>query len=195
MLQITLFLFISLFSNCLCLQDDYYWRDYTNGEVPSDAIVGGQNSEGLNIYIGQAYIHGKGNIVTEIFSGIQEVYATTGTGVGPGIVKTTEAIKILCGPGQNLYWTRTNRNTVHSLLVNHDAVIGGYQLYTNTTRGTLNIGRHIAHNKIGRIDTFNLYPYLYFNNNTQEDFETTFEILLYTKNKNIDSKSDNNSKK
>ncbi|XP_044271167.1 uncharacterized protein LOC123015484 [Tribolium madens] len=180
MLQLTHLLFIFLFGNCLCFQDDYYWREYTDGEVPVDAIVGGQNSEGINIYIGQAYIKDRGIIVTEIFAGIQEVYVP----MSGEAVKTAEVIKILCGPEQNLYWASTNSTSVHSLLVNRDAVIGGHEYgkKDSDAHGILHIGKNKAQNKIGKIPIFEKDPQFYFSDNLKESTATTFEILLYKKN-------------
>ena len=53
---------------------DYYWREYT-GTIPDDALVGGQDINKKDVYIGQAYVHGDGLIVSEIFPGVREVHA------------------------------------------------------------------------------------------------------------------------
>ncbi|XP_044265867.1 uncharacterized protein LOC123012123 [Tribolium madens] len=176
MLRITHFLFIFLFSCCLCLQDEYYWRDYTNGEVPPDAIIGGQNSEGVDIYIGQVYIPNNGLLIGEIFAGIQEVYVPI-----KGVKKATEGIKILCGPQQSLYWEYANNSTIHSLLVNHDAVIGGVQFDSDTSLGTVHIGRLTSHDKVGRIPSWAENPWMSFYDTQTEWSTPVYEILLYKK--------------
>nr|XP_015837640.1 PREDICTED: uncharacterized protein LOC107398348 isoform X2 [Tribolium castaneum] len=68
----------------LCLQENYYWRQYT-GDVPEDAVVGGEDINSKNIYIGQAYVKNGGLIVCQIFPGIKQVYVPFGG------IKTVEA--------------------------------------------------------------------------------------------------------
>jgi hypothetical protein len=51
---------------------NYYWREYT-GEIPKDAIVGGRDIDGKNIYIGQAYIKNEGIMEVQITPGVRQV--------------------------------------------------------------------------------------------------------------------------
>ncbi|XP_044263735.1 uncharacterized protein LOC123010718 [Tribolium madens] len=172
-----LFLFLSISRQCLCLQDDYYWRDYTDGEVPIDAVVGGKIADGKNVYIGQAYIENQGEVVCEIFDGIKEVYVPTRDNI---IQKIEDNIKILCGPQQNLYWVPTDSNNVHTLLANNSGVHGGHQ----DGQGKINIGRININggSKIGKIDTFYKTDVtMFYNNNLKEESAMSYEILLYKK--------------
>ncbi|KYB25466.1 hypothetical protein TcasGA2_TC034236 [Tribolium castaneum] len=179
MLRFIYLLSIFLLSNsqqCLCLQYDYFWRDYIDGEVPRDAIVAGRNNNSENIYIGQAYVHKLGLATCEIFSGVKEVYVPM-----YGIQKVEDYIKILCGTQQNLYWMSTTSTSLPTLLLDHVAVIGGNEDGQNG-KGTLYVGR-IHFNgelKIGKIDTFN-GTFIHFNNNMKEEHSNSYEILLLKK--------------
>jgi hypothetical protein len=51
---------------------EYYWKEYA-GVIPPDALPGGRDLDGRNTYIGQAYIHGHGLYVAQIFPGKNEL--------------------------------------------------------------------------------------------------------------------------
>ncbi|XP_044260902.1 uncharacterized protein LOC123008908 [Tribolium madens] len=175
-------LFVFLLSNsqqCLCLQYDYYWRDFIGGEVPRDAIVAGQNIKNKNIYIGQAYVNKSGLITGEIFSGVTEVYIPM-----DGIQKIDKNIKILCGTQQNLYWMPTNGSSLSSLLVNHIAVTGGYEYATGQDyQGILYIGRlkYNGEYKIGKIVSYYGPNMFLFNDNMSQVQVSSYEVLLLQK--------------
>jgi hypothetical protein len=57
-----------------CTDANYYWREYT-GKIPPDAVVGGADINGENVYIGQAYVKNSGLIPAQINAGVKEVYA------------------------------------------------------------------------------------------------------------------------
>jgi hypothetical protein len=57
--------------NC---NSEYFWREYT-GSVPEDTIVGGQDINGKDIYIGQAYVRNEGLIPVRISAGVRQVHA------------------------------------------------------------------------------------------------------------------------
>ncbi|XP_044264191.1 uncharacterized protein LOC123011011 [Tribolium madens] len=180
MLRFTFLLFVFLLSisrQCICLQDYYYWRDYTNGEVPIDAVIGGKIEDGRNVYIGQAYIQNQGEVVCEIFDGVREVYVPIRNDI---VQKVEENIRILCGPQQNLYWVPTDSKNVHKLLVNNIGVRGGHE----DGDGEINIGRININGgfKIGKIDTYyeSDVP-MFYNNNLKEESAMSYEILLYKK--------------
>lgn len=59
----------ALCGNCL-LFDDYYWREY-NGEVPHDAVKGGDGPNGTT-YVGQVLALDLSPV--EIQNGTQDVY-------------------------------------------------------------------------------------------------------------------------
>jgi hypothetical protein len=75
-------------NNQLTTDLGYYWREYT-GEVPEDAIVGGKDSNGKNIYIGQAYIRNEGLLVVQITPGVRQVFAPS-----HGVKKTDKYVKV-----------------------------------------------------------------------------------------------------
>jgi hypothetical protein len=71
---VALILFIIGVQDAACYQRDYFWREYT-GSVPEDAIVGGQDINGKDIYIGQAYVRNEGLIPVRISAGVRQVHA------------------------------------------------------------------------------------------------------------------------
>ncbi|KYB25002.1 hypothetical protein TcasGA2_TC031416 [Tribolium castaneum] len=167
----------------LCLQENYYWRQYT-GDVPKDAVVGGQDINHKNIYIGQAYVQNEGLIVAQIFPKIREVYAPIN-----GIKKIQNHIKILCGPYENFYWASANSSKLHLQLIGQHAVIGGHE----DGHGVINIGRisYEGETKIGKINSFRTETAaFFFNKNQKEAFVNSYEILLYRENSyDIDARS------
>lgn len=68
---------------------DYFWREYTGGIIPADAVRGGSDINGQDTYIGQAYIKNRGIIVVQIHSEIREVLVPIS-----GVVKTSQYIKV-----------------------------------------------------------------------------------------------------
>ncbi|XP_044262490.1 uncharacterized protein LOC123009958 [Tribolium madens] len=179
-----IYLLLSNSHQYLCLQKDYYWRQYT-GEVPKDAVVGGQDINHKDIYIGQAYVKNEGLIVAQIFPDRKEVYAPI-----KGIKKIEgNIIKILCGPQENFYWIPVNSGNLHLQLIDQHAVIGGHE----DGHGLINIGRisYEGETKIGKINSFNAGNALFFFNKYQnEEHINSYEILLYKENNlDIDARS------
>jgi hypothetical protein len=87
----SLHLFLLLLVPLTSCQDntaDYYWREYT-GIIPRDAIAGGANINGEQIYIGQAYVKNSGFIPAQINGGVKEVYVPIS-----GVQKIDERIKV-----------------------------------------------------------------------------------------------------
>ncbi|XP_068917934.1 uncharacterized protein [Tenebrio molitor] len=151
---------------------DYYWREYT-GEVPEDAILGGRDINGNNIYIGQAYVKNEGLVVVQITPGVRQVLAPM-----KGIKKIDKYIKILCGPQQKVFWMSSNSSNLHLALIDKHAVIGGHE----DGLGYINIGRisHEGEVKIGKINSFSAESaQFYFNDNGLERLITSYEILMY----------------
>jgi hypothetical protein len=70
-LHLLLLLLIPLAS---CTDANYYWREYTEN-IPPDALVGGADINGENVYMGQAYVKNSGLIPVQIKAGVKEVYA------------------------------------------------------------------------------------------------------------------------
>ncbi|RZC38604.1 DUF3421 domain containing protein, partial [Asbolus verrucosus] len=155
----------------LAQKEDYYWQDY-DGCIPTDAIVGGQDSNGTNIYIGQVYVRSKGLMVAQINVGDTEVYAAIN-----GIQKVDSNIKILCGNQENFYWMESNCTVLHDMLENRTAVLGGHEDY----EGDINIGRveYEGETRIGKVNTFQLNgdSFFFFNNDGEEKLLKSYEIL------------------
>ncbi|KAJ3645424.1 hypothetical protein Zmor_023083 [Zophobas morio] len=111
---------------------NYYWREY-NGQIPADAIIGGQDINGDNVYIGQAYVSKWGLFTGQIKPGLTEVFITN-----HGITKVDKYIKILCGfPQESFVWLPTNATSLHMTLLDKHVIIGGHQ----DGSGIMNVGR------------------------------------------------------
>ncbi|KAJ3636629.1 hypothetical protein MTP99_000153 [Tenebrio molitor] len=162
-------------NNQLTTDLGYYWREYT-GEVPEDAIVGGKDSNGKNIYIGQAYIRNEGLLVVQITPGVRQVFAPS-----HGVKKTDKYVKILCGPQEKVYWMSSTPSNIHLDLIDKHAVVGGHE----DGWGYMSIGRinYQGDIKIGKINTFSIEePYLYFIGNGKErTVSNSYQILMYNK--------------
>lgn len=67
----------------------YYWKEYL-GNIPTDAIIGGTDVSGRNIYIAQAYVSCRGSIPAMIYQGDKEIHVAT----HGGTVTTGKNIKV-----------------------------------------------------------------------------------------------------
>ena len=67
---------------------NYYWREY-GGKIPADAIPGGRDINGDNVYIGQAYMQNRGLFIGQIKPGSTEVFITN-----HGVTKVDKYIKV-----------------------------------------------------------------------------------------------------
>ncbi|KAF5302097.1 hypothetical protein FQR65_LT08648 [Abscondita terminalis] len=88
---------------------DYYWRDY-QGLVPSDAIVGGVDLDGIKTYIGQFSVEAQ---YGQQKSKIHLLPATIRIGVVGAYApyygrvvyaNHTDNVKVLCGPYASRFW-------------------------------------------------------------------------------------------
>ncbi|RZC33801.1 DUF3421 domain containing protein [Asbolus verrucosus] len=182
MLQSTLSLCVIfpalIISHVSTLQENYYWREYT-GYVPPDAIAGGKDINGDDIYIGQAYIRGEGLMVVQIYPGTREIQAAI-----KGVKKVDKYTKILCGPLQNFSWLTVTSSNLHLVLLNKHAVIGGHE----DGQGQINIGRisYEGETKIGKVNSFVVgdASFRFADNNDREPVVKSYEILLYYNNDN-----------
>ncbi|RZC34222.1 DnaJ and/or DUF3421 domain containing protein [Asbolus verrucosus] len=156
------------------LEENYYWRDYT-GSVPEDAVVGGKNVNGKNVYIGQAYDRNVGLIPVQINAGVKEVIIP----IFGKIKRTDKYTKILCGPQANFYWLPANATDLHLTLLDKHPVLGGHV----DGAGQINIGRisRDSETKIGRILSYDVgRAYFYFNDNGKEGVNIpSYEVLMY----------------
>ncbi|RZB38910.1 hypothetical protein BDFB_008835 [Asbolus verrucosus] len=173
-------------SKCVCScpcscnypPNDCYWRDYT-GVIPQDALSGGKDINGKDVYIGQAYIHQYGIFVVQIFPEITEVDVPC-----YGVKKTDKLIKILCTLHKERFsWTKINAQTYHVDTIDKHAVIGGYD-HRVPNKGVLHIGRvmHDGVLKIGEISAYSTSDVrLFFPHKDVEENTKIFEVLLYNK--------------
>ncbi|CAH2008505.1 unnamed protein product [Acanthoscelides obtectus] len=100
--------------------EEWYWKDY-NREIPTDAIVAG-TYKGQHRYIGQAYLHHYGIMVTTIIPGQNHSIVAC-----YGVKKVNKMIKILCSRNHhNFHWIETTPNTYLNDTMHLTTVIGGY---------------------------------------------------------------------
>ncbi|GJQ73013.1 hypothetical protein Trydic_g1649 [Trypoxylus dichotomus] len=114
-LCVLMWLWVCIHSSGAVLRN-YYWRDYSFGDVPDDAIE--IHNDGK--YVGHAYVNGSLLPVT--------IYPHYGFAIGElyGKVVVKDKIQILCTPEpSNLYWDLVNFNKpVDGQMKN--AIIGGF---------------------------------------------------------------------
>ena len=151
---------------------DHYWRDYT-GRIPDDAILAGNDKEGLPIYVGQALFKQIGLLPATISPKSKSIQVTAW-----GEVFTSDKnIKILCSQNPHLYrWVPTTIETMH-LLTNCVLLPGGTE-----TETTLYIGRaiHEMQLEIGKVyPNFSPYKGLALPQNGKQVSYYTFELLAY----------------
>ncbi|KAK5641161.1 hypothetical protein RI129_009708 [Pyrocoelia pectoralis] len=123
--------------------DDFYWRDYNDGEVPKDALPGGMDRDHKPTYIGQVVSQGA-IIPGQIIGGAQKIYFQGDYSAR----EASENIKILCTKNpENFEWAKTNGNDVRHFS-RLRLIPGGYQYGDH-----LYIGRGIAGNmlSVGKI--------------------------------------------
>ncbi|KAJ3636612.1 hypothetical protein MTP99_000141 [Tenebrio molitor] len=171
-LHLLLLLLIPLAS---CTDANYYWREYT-GKIPADAVVGGADINGENVYIGQAYVKNSGLIPAQINAGVKEVYAPI-----KGAQKVDRHIKILCGALEDFEWVPTNATNLHLELLNRQVVIGGHE----DGYGSVIVGRisYEGGTQIGKINAFtvgNSY-FRWVDIHKKEPGVTRYDVLVYQK--------------
>ncbi|RZC39954.1 DUF3421 domain containing protein, partial [Asbolus verrucosus] len=155
----------------------HYWRDY-NGVIPEDALPGGQNRDGDNIYIGQVYVHGLGLCIAPILptKGTREFYCRGDT------FQLTDAVKILCTKhSANFVWLPTSDLTFAEDTLNKNLVLGGRDGLA-TIHFDYYIGRIVFDGvvQIGIVDTFGedmVYLYVVHNGVQYTDIKS-FEVLV-----------------
>ncbi|RZC34220.1 hypothetical protein BDFB_003909 [Asbolus verrucosus] len=155
------------------LQEDYYRRHYI-GSIPEDAIIGGKNAEGSDVYIGQVYDRNVGLIAVQINPGVKEVIIP----IFDKIRKASKHISILCGSQDDFYWLRANASDLHLTLLEKHAVNGGHI----DNYGEISIGRisQEGETKIGIVVSYNVgNAYFIYNNDGVEKRVPSYEILVY----------------
>jgi hypothetical protein len=171
-LHLLLFLLIPLAS---CTDANYYWREYA-GNIPPDALVGGADINGENVYMGQAYVKNSGLIPVQIKAGVKEVYAPM-----KGAQKVDRYIKILCGALEDFAWVPTNATDLHLELLNRQVVTGGHEDET----GRVVVGRigFDGGTQIGKINTFPVGKsyFRWVDVHKKEREVTTYDVLVYQK--------------
>ncbi|KAK9694124.1 Protein of unknown function (DUF3421) [Popillia japonica] len=112
----------------IAVTQDFYWRDYSHGELPIDALEGG-----IGKYIGQVYYAGQGLLPATIYPHRNVAFSIYG-----GRLSIKEHIKILCtNQPKKFYWSRVNFNDSVDPVMK-DAVKGGFQNGYNLFIGTMN---------------------------------------------------------
>nr|CAH7729340.1 unnamed protein product [Callosobruchus chinensis] len=107
------------FSNIQCC-GEWYWKDY-NAEIPSDAVIAG-TYKGEHRYIGQAYIHHYGIMITTIVPGQNHSIVAC-----YGVKKVNRMMKILCSRNQhNFHWVKTTPSSYLNDTAHLTTVLGGY---------------------------------------------------------------------
>ncbi|RZC33547.1 DUF3421 domain containing protein, partial [Asbolus verrucosus] len=163
----------------------YYWRDY-NGKIPEDALPGGKDANGKNVYIGQIYVHDFGLFIGTIFQGKPEIEFSC-----YGIRKTdnTSVIKILCTKHKESFsWLPTTSKKLHTDTIDRHAVVGGYN---SKEGGIYNIARtmHEGSIQIGPTNSFTpgtAYFYFVYNNKHHITIgETTTAKFLKTPSQEV----------
>jgi hypothetical protein len=154
---------------------EYYWKEYA-GVIPPDALPGGRDLDGRNTYIGQAYIHGHGLYVAQIFPGKNELDVPC-----YGVKKADKDIKILCTKhADNFEWITTSNKYFHVNMTNKLPVPGGYESVGN--KGLLNIGRLTYQGvlKVGRVTSYELEnAKLFFTHSNIEKQASFYQVLNY----------------
>ncbi|KRT84515.1 hypothetical protein AMK59_1901, partial [Oryctes borbonicus] len=101
--------------NVEAVSQDFFWRDYIQGDIPCDAIEGAPGR-----YIGQAFY--KGNLVGTIYP-----YSDAAVIEMSGKVDIRTNVKIFCSnQPKNLYWEKVNFDNPHDGQMTN-VVKGGYQ--------------------------------------------------------------------
>ncbi|KAJ3636598.1 hypothetical protein MTP99_000129 [Tenebrio molitor] len=171
----SLHLFLLLLVPLTFCQDntaDYYWREYT-GVIPRDAVKGGANINGEQVYIAQAYVKNHGLIPGQINAGVKEVWVPI-----DGVQKIDQHIKILCSVN-NFVWVATNSTNLHVEMVDRQMVIGGHE----DDHGIIAVGRisYEGGTQIGKIDAFTVGDshFRWVDSNKNEGDVTSFDVLVY----------------
>ncbi|KAK5641556.1 hypothetical protein RI129_010103 [Pyrocoelia pectoralis] len=124
----------------------YCWREFY-GEVPPDAVPGGQDRAGNPTYIGQVYGKDLELLPATIVRG-SPIVTTTRTA---SAMQSDKNVKILCSNEQHKFkWIPTKYGDVH-MLSNCHLVNGGYEV-----EHFLHIGRvnHQAEVIIGKVFSY-----------------------------------------
>ncbi|RZC14261.1 DUF3421 domain containing protein, partial [Asbolus verrucosus] len=124
---------------CCCEEiPDYYWRDF-NGKIPKDALPGGKDVDGEDVYIGQIYVHDHGLLIGTIFQGKSEIKFPCS---GVRKADSSNVVKILCTKYKdNFSWLTVHASTLHTDTIDKQVVVGGYNGKEN---GVYNIGRRYS---------------------------------------------------
>ncbi|XP_044268764.1 uncharacterized protein LOC123013949 [Tribolium madens] len=127
--------YFCIISVCFAAGSDYYyWREFT-GVVPPDALPGGKDADGRDAYIGEAYIHGHGIYVVQIYPGEKEVAVPA-----YGFKTASFNIKILCTEDPEFFlWIQTTAKNYEKDIVGVEPVTVGYDGVGNS--GVVNVGR------------------------------------------------------
>ncbi|KAB0795852.1 hypothetical protein PPYR_07641 [Photinus pyralis] len=124
----------------------YYWREFSNGQIPSDAVAGGRDRAGNPTYIGQVYGLDLELLPATIIRGSPNATSTRHVSA----IQTDKNIKILCSNEQHKFrWIPTTVGETYKL-ANCHLVNGGSEV-----NYFLHIGRVYYQSEviIGKVNT------------------------------------------
>ncbi|KAF5287607.1 hypothetical protein FQA39_LY15810 [Lamprigera yunnana] len=124
----------------------YYWRDY-NGNIPYDAVKGGEDRKGNPTYIGQVYTKSFELLPATIYQGCSTVVFSAYN----KRLETDKNIKILCSDHpEKLSWYIIKNDEMHLLTQCH-LLVGGSEVNEFLNIGRVNYDGQIIIGKVFRI--------------------------------------------
>nr|CAH7764402.1 unnamed protein product [Callosobruchus chinensis] len=167
---------------------DCYWRQYNQGEIPPDAIIGGHDIHNRHTYIGQALVYAEAfnqTIYAEVPFNLNPHTKRHVLGVGgPVVIKSH--IKILCcAYDDSVEWIKTTSQSLFLDLTNRKPVLGGQQLHLEAPiKHDLLIGRTPAGKEqiVGKvlINGVQDIVFYYVNSNSTAMLNANpYEVLVY----------------
>ncbi|CAH1967109.1 unnamed protein product [Acanthoscelides obtectus] len=167
---------------------DCYWRQYLDGEIPSDAVQAGHDMLQRPTYIGQALVYTVAfnqTIYAEVPFNLNPFTETQFLGVG-GPIAVQSHIKILCCASEkSVEWVRTTPERIFFDLANRKPVLGGQQLHLEEPiKHDLLIGRTLPSKEqiVGKILMNNADHVIFYyvnGSNTAMLRVSPYEVLVY----------------
>ncbi|XP_031346799.1 uncharacterized protein LOC116173450 isoform X2 [Photinus pyralis] len=158
---------------CLCtyavavVAQGYYWREFSNGHIPSDAVVGGRDRAGNPTYIGQLYGLDFELLPATIIRGSPNATSTRHVSA----IQTDKNIKILCSYEPHKFrWIPTIAGEAYKL-ANCHLVNGGSEVNVSLHIGRVNYQSEVI---IGKVFSELSIPY----NGVPINFKA-FQILAW----------------
>ncbi|XP_018564031.1 uncharacterized protein LOC108905572 [Anoplophora glabripennis] len=147
-----------------CNDGEYYWRPWTAGSPPSDAVTT-RDYRGVS-YIVEAYVPYYGLFIGQVFANQHRVNVSvpSSSKTSDFVIQDSRYLKVLCTQNlEKLAWYPTHYNTIHNELVTAvvSPVLGGINVNDNLVY----IGRIVDFNKriviLGSVVEDNVLHYHY----------------------------------